>query len=260
MIKKIKNIINLTKIFSKNSFQNPYFIDKKTNKINKKSIFVWLMIIVMVAIAYLSFSIMSELVKIGQPVIFLNALFLILATIIMFQVILACTNVYFFSKDLELILPLPIKERDLLIAKLNSLIINTYFLELIFALFPLLIYGIFTYAGILYYIYSIILLIIFPILLTIIVSIIMMFLMKISKFVKNKDIFQIIITLIFVFLVFFLEYEVINNIIIKNNGIINTDEVQIADQINNFYKRIENFSLKRQKRSKAPLHNPSLFH
>lgn len=240
MIKKLKNIINLTKIFSKDSFQNPYIIDKKTNKINKKSIIVWLMVIVMVAVTYLSYEIMDELVKIGQPAIFLNALFLILATIIIFQVILACTNVYFFSKDLELILPLPIKERDLLIAKLNSLIINTYFIELIFALFPLFIYGIFTYAGFLYYIYSIILLIIFPILLTIIVSIIMMFLMKISKFVKNKDIFQIIITIIFVFLVFFLEYEVINNIIIKNNGSIVTEESQVTEQINNFYKRIEN--------------------
>ena len=35
MIKKIKNIFNLTKIISKNSFQNPYLIDKKTNKPKK---------------------------------------------------------------------------------------------------------------------------------------------------------------------------------------------------------------------------------
>ena len=31
MIKKIKNIFNLTKIFFKSSFQNPYIIDKNTN-------------------------------------------------------------------------------------------------------------------------------------------------------------------------------------------------------------------------------------
>ena len=35
---KIKNIFNLTKILFLNSFQNPYIIDLKTNKINKKSI------------------------------------------------------------------------------------------------------------------------------------------------------------------------------------------------------------------------------
>ena len=39
MIKKIKNIFNLTKIISKNSLQNPYLIDKKTNKINKNIIY-----------------------------------------------------------------------------------------------------------------------------------------------------------------------------------------------------------------------------
>ena len=55
MSKKIKNIFNLTKIFFKNSFQNPYIIDKKTNRINKKSIFVWLIIAIMIAISYISF-------------------------------------------------------------------------------------------------------------------------------------------------------------------------------------------------------------
>lgn len=239
MIKKIKNIINLTKIFSKNSFQNPYIINKKTNKINKKSIFVWLMIIVMVCVTYLSYEVINELIKINQSILFLNSLFLLLAIIIIFQVAIACTNVYFFSKDLELILPLPIKPRDLLIAKLNTLIINTYFLEFIFALFPLIIYGIYTNAGIVFYIYSVILLLIFPILLTIIISIIMMVLMKLSKFVKNKDLFQIIITLIFIFLMFFLEFKVINNIIIKNNGNMATEEIQVLEQFNSFYERIK---------------------
>lgn len=239
MIKKIKNIINLTKIFSKNSFQNPYIINKKTNKINKKSIFVWLIVILMVCVTYLSYEIVNELIKINQEILFLHGLFLLLAVIIIFQVAIACTNVYFFSKDLELILPLPIKPRDLLIAKLNTLIINTYFLEFILALFPLIVYGIYTNAGIAFYIYSVILLFIFPILLTIIISIIMMFLMKLSKFVKNKDIFQIIITLIFIILMFFLEFQVINNIVIKNNGNIATEESQVLEQLNNFYERIK---------------------
>ena len=48
MNKKIKNIFNLTKIFFKNSFENKNLINKKTNTINKKSIFLWLMIIVVV--------------------------------------------------------------------------------------------------------------------------------------------------------------------------------------------------------------------
>ena len=43
-----------------------------------------------------------------------------------FQVALASTNIYYFSKDLELVLPLPIKSDELLIAKFNILILNLY--------------------------------------------------------------------------------------------------------------------------------------
>ena len=238
----IKNIINLTKIFFKSSFQNPYIIDKKTNKINKKSIFVWLIIIVMIAITYLSFEIIKVLVEINQPTIFLNIFFLILNIIMIFQIILASTNIYFFSKDLDMVLPLPIKTEELLIAKFNTILINLYFTELIFAVFPLLIYGILNNSGILYYFYLIIILLIFPILINLIISIIMMFLIKLSKFIKNKDIFQIIITLIFISLVFLLEFKVFNNIIGKIDDDFNMQNEQIIESIFNFNKKLENIN------------------
>ena len=238
----IKNIFNLTKIFFKNSFQNPYIIDKETNKINKKSIFVWLIIIVMIAITYLSFEIIKMLVKINQPTIFLSVLFLILNIIMAFQIILASTNVYFFSKDLDMVLPLPIKAEELLIAKFNTILINLYFTELIFAIFPLIIYGILTSSGIIYYFYLIIVLLIFPILINLIVSIIMMFLIKLSKFIKNKDIFRIIITLIFISLVFLLEFKVFNNVIGKIDNNSNIENEQIIEGISNFKMRLENIN------------------
>ena len=71
----------------------------------------------MVALSYLSYMIVDELVKIGQPTLFLNFFFLIIMIIMIFQVILASTNVYFFSRDLEVLLPLPIKTEELLISK-----------------------------------------------------------------------------------------------------------------------------------------------
>ena len=240
MIKKIKNIFNLTKLFFKNSFQNPYIIDKKTNKINKKSVFVWLIIIVMIAISYLSFEVIKVLVNMNQATIFLNIFFLILNVIMIFQVILASTNVYFFSKDFELVLPLPIKSDELLISKFNTILINLYFSELIFAVFPLLIYGILTNAGILYYFYLIIVLLIFPILSNLIVSIIMMCLMKLSKFIKNKDIFQIVITLIFLFIVFLLEFKIGTNVINRIDNNLNIESEQVVDAFSNFNKKLEN--------------------
>ena len=161
---KVRNMFNLTKILFLNSFQNQYIIDPKTNKINKKSVFVWLLIILSIAITYLSYEIISELARVGQPEIFLNVFFLIVMMIMIFQIILASTNVYFFSKDFEILLPLPIKTDELLISKFNTILINLYFSELIFVLFPLIVYGICTYAGIIYYFYLFLILIIFPIL------------------------------------------------------------------------------------------------
>lgn len=240
MNKKIKSIFNLTKIFFKNSFQNPYIIDPKTNKINKKSIFVWLILIVMAGISFLSYEVINELVKVGQPILFLNIFFLLFMMIIIFQIILASTNVYFFSKDLEVLLPLPLKSEELLISKFNTIVVNLYFSELIFAFFPLIIYGICTYAGIIYYVYLFLILLIFPILPTLFISIITMFFMKLSKFIKNKDAFQIIITLIFIFIMFGVEFKLGSTIINKfdNNSNINTEEV--VETFNQFNEKIKN--------------------
>lgn len=242
MIKKIKNIFKLTKIFFKNSFQNPYLIDEKTNKINKKSIFVWLLLINTIAVSYLSFEVIRALVNVNLAPLFLNVFFIITMVIIIFQAILATSNVYFFSKDFEQILPLPIKANELLISKFCTVLINIYFMEFIFALVPLIIYGILTYAGFLYYFYLIIILIIFPILPVLIISIFMMLVMKMSKFIKNKDVFQIIITLFMLFLMFFVEVKMSNNLIkkIDNNSDINTQEN--VQEINNFHERFKNIN------------------
>ena len=85
MIKKIKNIFNLTKIISKNSFQNPYLIDKKTNKINKKSVILWMSIILAITITYVSYEIIKELNKINQASLFLEIFFPLLMIIMFFQ-------------------------------------------------------------------------------------------------------------------------------------------------------------------------------
>lgn len=243
---KVRNMFNLTKILFLNSFQNQYIIDPKTNKINKKSVFVWLLIILSIAITYLSYEIISELARVGQPEIFLNVFFLIVMMIMIFQIILASTNVYFFSKDFEILLPLPIKTDELLISKFNTILINLYFSELIFVLFPLIVYGICTYAGIIYYFYLFLILIIFPILPTLFISLIMMFFIKLSKFIKNKDIFQIIFTLFCIIIVFILEFKIGNMLIkkIDNNSNIQTENVvEAINEFNNNLNKTYNYFL-----------------
>lgn len=241
MIKdNIKIIKDLTKIFLKSAYQDVNIINKETKKINKKSVFVWLILIVSLALFYISNEIIKALVSSGYPEVFLSIYFLVLAIFIMFQTILVCTNIFYFSKDIELILPFPIKPVNLLIAKFNTLICTLYVSEAIFGIIPICIYGILTHSTLLFYIYAVLIFIFFPVFLALVLSIIMMFVMKISKFIKNKETFQTIITLLLVTSIFIVEYNVINNIFIQNKEIeIVENNFQIADKLIEFNNRIE---------------------
>lgn len=241
MIKdNIKIIKDLTKIFLKSAYQDINIINKETKKINKRSVFVWLILIVSLALFYISNEIIKALVSSGYPEVFLSIYFLVLAIFIMFQTILVCTNIFYFSKDIELILPFPIKPVNLLIAKFNTLICTLYVSEAIFGIIPICIYGILTHSTLLFYIYVVLIFIFFPVFLALVLSIIMMFVMKISKFIKNKEIFQTIITLLLVTSIFIVEYNVINNIFIQNKEIeIVENNFQIADKLIEFNNKIE---------------------
>lgn len=241
MIKdNIKIIKDLTKIFLKSAYQDVNIINKETKKINKKSVFVWLILIVSLALFYISNEIIKALVSSGYPEVFLSIYFLVLAIFIMFQTILVCTNIFYFSKDIELILPFPIKPVNLLIAKFNTLICTLYVSEAIFGIIPICIYGMLTHSTLLFYIYAVLIFVFFPVFLALVLSIIMMFVMKISKFIKNKETFQTIITLLLVTSIFIVEYNVINNIFIQNKEIeIVENNFQIADKLIEFNNRIE---------------------
>lgn len=191
MINKIKK---LATVFLKDYYQKLNIINKKNNKINHKSTFAWLLLIFMVALIYLSFKIINYLGKAGQPVLFLKIYLPIIAIIMLFQLIILTCNLFYYSKDLTYILPLPVKTTEILISKLNTIITILYFMEGLLLVVPLFMYGILIEKTINYFITMVITLITFPILFTAIISIIMLFIMKLSKYIKNKDIFQLIVT------------------------------------------------------------------
>ena len=236
---KTRKIIDLIKIFLKDSYQNIDIFNMETKKINKKSIFLWMLAILFVALLFISDKIIKLLVSKGQEEIFLNIYFLILAILMMFQTILVCTNVFYFSKDLEFVLPLPIQPIELLIAKYGTLLSKLYVSEIAFGLTPILIYGIRTNSSLLFYIYAIIVFILFPIFLSLVVSVIMMFVMKISKFIRNKDIFQVIMTLLLIILLFSIEYKLMGNILMNNTEMKSVDEEYLLKTVEEFNKNIK---------------------
>lgn len=187
----MKKIINLTKIFCREYFSNLTIL-------NKKNILFWLIIIINIILGFLSQKCIGFLGDIGQEKIFLEIFFLILNIIIMSQTILSCANIYYFSKDIEYIVPFPIKPIELLISKFNTILSMTYITELFFCTIPLLIYGLMTNNNIFYYFWLMIILIIFPIFIILLISTIMLLITRFLKFIKNKDNFQLIITIILI--------------------------------------------------------------
>ena len=134
MIKKIRG---LTKVFIKEYFENLYIFNKNPKKTSKKSIFMWIIIINIIVISFFSYKIIDWLNIRGKAILFLQIYFPIIATIFLLQIALICSNIFFFSKDLELILPLPIKPTELLIAKFNNTLSIMYAMEILFLAPPL---------------------------------------------------------------------------------------------------------------------------
>jgi len=239
MIKnKIKKIFSLSNIFLKDSYQDLNIINYKNKKLNKKSIYFWMLLILFFALFFVSQEIIKFLKPRGLSEIFLNVYFLLMSILIMFQTVLVCTNVFYFSKDIENILPLPITPIELLISKYITLISKIYISELIFGIIPILIYGIYNNSNLLFYIFTIVILIVFPIFLTLVITIITMFIMKLLKFIKNKDLLQIFITIILIGIIFAIQYKMLGNIII-NNEVEEADQQQILEKILEFNNKIK---------------------
>lgn len=235
MIKKIKL---LTNIFLKDYYQNLNIINKKNNKLNKKSAFTWLMIIFVFALIYLSLKAIDFFQQTGVPILFLKIYLPIIATMMIIQLISLVCKVLFYSKDLEYIMPLPINKIEILISKLNTVIIIMYFMEMIYLLVPLSMYGILVEQTIGFFISMIITLVSFPIVFVATVSIVMLFIMKLSKFIKNQDLFQVIVVFVLSFMVSFVGINYIEKIVLEPNQE-NLSRIQIiemkADEINKVF-------------------------
>lgn len=233
----MKNIVNLTKMLSKEHFSKLNLFEKNEKK-TKKTVTFWLLIMVILTFTFISYKIIDALIKINQPYIFLNIYWLIASIIILFEVALLSGDIYYFSKDINLIMPLPVKPYELLISKFLTLILNMYLTEAVFLLFPMIIYGIMTYMNIMSFLYLFVILLIFPIMPTLIISIFTSLVIKLTKTIKNKNIFQIMIVIVFIGLILIFE-------ITTSKYIINSEDTSIeglANYIITFNDKIRGIS------------------
>lgn len=203
----MNKIVSLTKVLIKNSFQKYNENNKNKNIVGKVILYILLGAYLMGIFAFLSYGLISTLKQANQELMFIGIFLLGLALLTIIQSIISATNVFYFSKDIEYILPLPLKPKEILISKLNVILITEYIMEIIFAVTPITIYGIITLQGPMFYIISLLVLIVFPIIPILIATFIIMIIMSFSKRFKNKDRFRLIAPLIGIILAVIMSFS-----------------------------------------------------
>ncbi len=229
-----EKIKNLTKVFFRDYSEKLNII--KDNKIDKKSSMFWILVVLIFCLTYISVYIISNLNKRGAPELALKVYLPFVAFVMTFQLIIIVCNLFYYSKDLEYILPLPVKPIEILISKLFTAIGIMYLTEAVFLIIPLFIYWILAAGTMTFLLYSIFLLIFFPIFFTLIIGTLVIILMKFLKKIKNENIIQILIILILTTCLMGGIFWVLSKNI---DEIKNTEQIEIIndklDKINNYF-------------------------
>ena len=110
-------------------------------------------------------------------------------------------TVFYYSNDIEMLLPLPLKPAQIISAKFLTVLITQYVMSS-FILLPIFItYGLKSGAFITYYIYMIFIYLLFPIVPLVLASLLMTVIMRYTNIAKNKDrgnIFIGIVSILFI--------------------------------------------------------------
>lgn len=180
----------ITKYFIRNALDEMFGNSKiKPVFIVALAIFVVSMIsmpfTIMVAEGYASFHSMGQegvllavMLSLGTSVTFLFSIYTVM-------------NIFYFSNDIEVILPLPFKSSEIVFGKFAAVLLNMYIYTSMLIL-PLIAYGVASKANLIYYFYAIITLIIIPILPMILASLVCMALMRFTGLSKHKDAFRML--------------------------------------------------------------------
>ena len=203
----------LTKVFLKNSFRglDKSGIGQEKRKKGMVALYFFIFIYLGAILGVISYNIINALIPINQEEMFLGIFFLAIATMVIFQSIFSIANVFYFSKDIEYILPMPIKPWEILFAKFNVILITEYVMTFLLGIVPIIIYGILTSSSILFYIFSIIGMLVFPIFPLAIESIIIILIMSLGKFTKDKDKLQLISTIILIVVIVAVQFLLVGN-------------------------------------------------
>ena len=222
---------SLTSIIFKNSRRRIVEANKKENVLGGLA-FLIVFGAIGATMAAFSYSMTTQLQEINQAYTFTNILLLMNFFILFAKSVFESLNVLYFSKDLKVLLRMPIKPKNILHSKMLNMIVSEYEMEIIMLAIPMVVYGILTNATGLFYAYMIAILLILPVIPILLTSLIIAIIMRFTNKIKNKN-KVIYITLILTTLIVSMitssfnsqqDFSVssIKNVMLKANGVAET--------------------------------------
>ena len=130
--------------------------------------------------------------SLGHPEIVITLSFVASQLIILIFGIFYIISVFYFSKDLSIVISMPLKTGEVIVLKFFSILIIEYLIALPMLLPAFIIYGAGSWQGILYWLKGSILILMAPILPLVIAALIVVLLMRFINIRKGKDIMVII--------------------------------------------------------------------
>ena len=128
----------------------------------------------------------------GQPDLVLTLAFIAAQTMILIFGLFYIMGSFYFSRDLETLVPLPLKPYEIIGSKFIIVMINEYLTAMPLLIPPIIIFGLGTHQNIIYWFKGILLVLTAPVIPLIISAIFVMLLMRIVNLRRNKDLFTII--------------------------------------------------------------------
>lgn len=206
----------------------------------KKKLWEPILIAVVIPVALLPMLVLYTLLMSGffvagsamhQPEIILTVSFLFSQLVILLFGIFYIMGMFYFSQDLESLVPLPLKPYEVIGGKFAVVTINEYLTSMPILLPPLIIFGIGTGQGLFYWIKGLLLLFAAPALPLTIASLVIMLLMRFINFRRYKDLLAIVGGFaIFIFAMSFSMFmqkvpenadsDFVNNLLVSQSGLI----------------------------------------
>lgn len=199
----MSSVINLTKILFKNG-GGLFQVEGKNKKIKTlalTAVIITSFLPISVGLYYGIIQIFPSLKAIGAEAAILSSALAIISFVVFTFGIFMVLNIFYFSTEIEFLLPLPMKPSDILSAKLFVAITYEYLIIIMFYLPVVLAYGIGDKAGVLFILYSLLIFLILPIIPLVMSSIIIIIIMRFSNLGRHKEFTKIIGGIFSIFLI-----------------------------------------------------------